>query len=81
VVTETASRVPELRCCGGNPLFRIPKLGPASVGPFLPERLTAAAPSPALKGGRGFGEGAQHRANLHMPLPPASLPDGFGSRS
>jgi hypothetical protein len=23
VVTETASRVPELRCCGGNPPFRI----------------------------------------------------------
>jgi hypothetical protein len=39
VVTETASRVPELRCCGGNPLFRIPQtLGPASAGPFLREQ-------------------------------------------
>jgi hypothetical protein len=43
-----------------------PKLGPTKAGPFLRERLTAAATCPALGGGRGFGERAQHRANLHM---------------
>jgi hypothetical protein len=44
VVTETASCIPEFRCCGGNPLFRIPQTWPrfrrglffASVSRLLP---------------------------------------------
>src|SRR5262245_25805635 len=44
VVTETASRVPELGC-GGNPLFRIPQTWLRFGGAFC---LTAAATCPAL---------------------------------
>src|SRR5262245_42819548 len=45
VVTETASRVPELRCCGGDPLFRIPQTWLRFGGAVC---LPAAATCPAL---------------------------------
>ena len=51
VVTETASRVPELGCCGGNPLFRIPQTWLRFGGAFC---LTAAATCPALGAAAGL---------------------------
>jgi len=64
VFTETASRVPNCAAAEGTLSSAYPKLGPAEAGPFLRERLMAAATCPALGGGRGFGERAQHCANL-----------------
>jgi hypothetical protein len=63
VVMETAPHVPN--CVAADPLFRIaPKPWPRFGGAFSSRASHGCCHLPRLRGGRGFGERAQHRANL-----------------